>query len=78
MTATWTILLVFAIGGPLDGSMIARAVYPSHAACIAAIKSITATLGQDNQSECLDTGILSASPFPKARPDGLGKGGANG
>lgn len=78
MTPTWTILLVFAIGGPFDGEVIARAIYPSHAACIAAIKSVTATLGQDNKSECVETGLWSEMPRPKARPDGLGKGGANG
>lgn len=69
MTPTWTFLLYVALSGPFEGRMQGL-IYRSLEECRAAQAMVGATLGYDYKTDCWETGAPSASPFPKARPEG--------
>jgi hypothetical protein len=65
--AVWTFLVVTFIGGPMHGESH-RILYPSVAACEAATRIVSPTLGYDHGLRCEPTGQLSASVQPRQRP----------
>ncbi|HEY7822955.1 MAG TPA: hypothetical protein VIG24_08990 [Acidimicrobiia bacterium] len=69
MTKFWTILLLTyaADGETLD----ARLLFPSATECGAAMPAIYEPVRDvypDSTAQCIQTGLLSASPRPKVRP----------
>ena len=69
MTTYWTVLaLTYAIDG---ADYQARVVFPSMAACGAAMDAMIAPLDKhydDTMVQCLESRMLSASIRPRARP----------
>ena len=63
----WTALVITILGGPLDGE-VAYLVYPGHATCMAAHRTVSATLPYDHQIRCEETTLASSSITPKPRP----------
>jgi hypothetical protein len=66
----WTILIA------LYGDVESRILFPSEAECSAALAPIQTMLEasyNDVAVLCERSTLLSASPRPKARPEGLGK-----
>ena len=68
---TWTLLLITALGGPLDGERTGTVTYPSMGACLAAHQTVSDGLGYDHKIACQPTTTVSSSIRPKQRPEGL-------
>lgn len=68
--AYWTILWVTMMSGAFDGDRFFL-VYPSLQACETATSEVSDTLPYDHSLRCAETGVLSSSIRPKARPEGL-------
>ncbi|MCU0801594.1 MAG: hypothetical protein MUD11_07435 [Rhodobacteraceae bacterium] len=63
----WTILLITALSGPMDGSQ-SYVLYPSLADCERATLAVSETLAYDHALDCLPTDTASGSIRPKANP----------
>jgi|GEM_PF-3417138 hypothetical protein len=70
----WTVLI--ALYGVGDGDVESRVLFPSEAECGAALQPMQTILQasyDDVAVLCERSTLLSASPRPVARPEGLGK-----
>jgi hypothetical protein len=70
----WTVLI--ALYGVGDGDVESRVLFPSAAECSAALQPMQAILEasySDVAVMCERSTLLSASPRPVARPEGLGE-----
>jgi hypothetical protein len=70
----WTVLI--ALYGVGDGDVESRVLFPSEAECSAALQPMQVILEasyDDVAVMCHRSKLLSASPRPVARPEGLGE-----
>lgn len=63
----WTMMVITILSGPLDGIQTGI-LYPSEAACLQSIRSVTDTLDYDFKVECETSTIVSDTIKPRRRP----------
>lgn len=70
--AFWTVMWITMLSDPFEFAT-SYVVYPSLAACEAALLTVGGTIPYDHNILCEETTALSASIRPKRRPEGLGE-----
>lgn len=65
----WTVLIITVLGGYMDGAG-AAIPYPTEAACVTALTTVSNTLPYDHNIRCHVSEVPSASIRPQPRPEG--------